>query len=368
MLPEIEPYFARDYCAARRIFLQAANLAGQNVQTLSHPLTSPRGDPLSTDVVRVGPKNAEKLLVLTSGMHGPELYCGSGVQASLLARGLLDDLPSNMAVLLVHAINPWGSAHIRRVTENNVDPCRNFVDFERLLPRNPDYAFLHPHLGLDGRDEPEGEDARASLNELRRAWGEQRFQCALMQGQYDFPDGFSFGGTEPSWTNQTMSGLLSEEASTASRVATIDFHSGVGPWAYGLAVIVHRGEALERARRWYGEWVLAPNEAGGEDADGYRVTGHSSDGYERTLPDKELTAMVLEFGTYPPERFAKAMTDDHWLQFHGADALNAEHAAIKHELAWIFNPDDAEWRAAVWDRSRQAIRQAMAGLNEGEDN
>jgi hypothetical protein len=192
--------------------------------------------------------------------------------------------------------------------------------------------------------------------------GSGRFQTALMQGQYHRMDGFSYGGQSPEWTNRTMTSILQEQARAARQVATIDFHSGVGPWGYGLAVVVHEGEALERARRWYGDWLLTPN---GSSSNSYSVTGHSCEGYERALPNCDVTAMVLEFGTYPSDRFAKAMTDDHWLTFHGADASNAERAAIKTELAGLFNPNDAEWRAAVWDRSRQAIRQALAGLASG---
>jgi Protein of unknown function (DUF2817) len=364
MLAEIEPWFASDYPSARANFQQAARAAGREVETIEHPLRGPAGETLACDVVLLGPADASKVLFLTSGMHGPELYCGSGVQCALLALCLVDPLPPDMAVVLVHAINPWGSAHVRRMTENNVDPCRNFIDFDRPLPANTAYERLHPHLGFDSRPGPQGDEARSALAAVRAELGSSAYQTALMSGQYIHPDGFSFGGTAPEWTNRTMTALLQRHAGDAAKVAAIDLHSGVGPWGYGLAVVVHEGEALARARRWYGNWLLAPNDPDSGSGDGYRVTGHSCEGYARALPGSEVTAMVLEFGTYAPDRFAKAMTDDHWLTFHGKGASPADHAAIKSELAGLFNPDDAEWRAAVWDRSRQAIRQAIAGLTE----
>lgn len=359
MLAEIEPWFAHDYTAARTLFLKAAEQGGHAVHSIAHPLVGPDGERLATDVLRIGPAQASRCLVLISGMHGPELYCGSGVQSALLGLGLLANLPPDLAVVFVHAINPWGSAHVRRVTENNVDPCRNFMDFSQALPVNADYDRLHQHLGFDSQPGMEGEEARMALDALRVEMGSGRYQAALMRGQYVRPDGFSYGGTAPEWTNRTITEILQNQAGRASKVAAIDFHSGVGPWGYGLSVVVHKGEVLERARRWYGNWVLAPNDQG---ADAYPVTGHSCEGYERALPDCEVTAMVLEFGTYPPDRFASAMTSDHWLTFHGDKASPEKRAAIKAELSTLFNPDDAEWRAAVWDRSRQAIRQAIAGL------
>lgn len=365
MLAEIEPYFARNYQAARRNFRAAAQSAGHRLETIVHPLLGPNSAELASDLVRIGPDDAAHLVVLTSGMHGPELYCGSGCQSALLGLDLLTDLPADTAVLLVHAINPWGSAHVRRVTENNVDPCRNFLDFAAPLPENQDYARLHPWLGLDGRAGPEGDTARTALATLRHELGAGQFDRAMLSGQHSHPDGFSYGGSAPEWSNRTITGVLAQHGGKARRVATIDFHSGVGPWGYGLAVVAHSDPAaLARARRWYGEWVLTPNAPSPGDQAFYPVTGHSCDGYAAALPGVECTAMVLEFGSYPQDRFVRAMTADHWLQFRGAETDPADGAAIKAELAELFNPDDAEWRAAVWDRSRQAIRQAFAGLAE----
>ena len=67
------------------------------------------------------------------------------------------------------------------------------------------------------------------------------------------------------------------------------------------------------ARRWYGDAVLAPNDPDQDDPGYYPVTGHSSDGYEAALPGVEVTAVVLEFGTYPLDRGSEALGQEHWL-------------------------------------------------------
>ncbi|MCZ8018509.1 M14 family metallopeptidase [Novosphingobium sp.] len=364
MLAEIEPWFAHDYRTARGLFLKAAEQNGLSVQSIVHPLRGPEGDELATDAVRIGPHDADKLLVLTSGMHGVELYCGSMCQAALIASGYFSSLPDGMAVLLVHAINPWGSAHGRRVNENNVDPCRNFLDFTRPLPGNADYPRLHPHLADADRPGEAGDSARAVLTALRAEWGDARFNAAQFGGQYAYPDGVFYGGQSAEWTNRTISGLLREHGGPARRVATLDYHSGIGPWGELLGVVVHTGEGLARARRWYGDAVLAPNDPDQDDPGYYPVTGHSSDGYEAALPSVEVTAVVLEFGTYPLDRGSEALGQEHWLNSNNGDCDPAEARAIKAALARHFNPDDAEWRATVWDKSRHAIRQAIAGLVE----
>ena len=364
MLAEIEPWFAHDYRTARGLFLKAAEQKGLSVQSIVHPLRGPEGDELATDAVRIGPHDADKLVVLTSGMHGVELYCGSMCQAALIADGHFASLPDGMAVLLVHAINPWGSAHGRRVNENNVDPCRNFLDFTRPLPENADYPRLHPHLADADRPGEAGDSARAALSALRAEWGDARFNAAQFGGQYANPDGVFYGGQSAEWTNRTISGLLREHGGPARRVATLDYHSGIGPWGEMLGVVVHTGEGLARARRWYGDAVLAPNDPDQDDPGYYPVTGHSSDGYEAALPGVEVTAVVLEFGTYPLDRGSEALGQEHWLNSNNGNCDPAEARAIKAALARHFNPDDAAWRATVWDKSRHAIRQAIAGLVE----
>jgi hypothetical protein len=51
-----------------------------------------------------------------------------------------------VAVLYVHALNPYGFSHIRRATHENVDLNRNFHDFSKPLPVNEAYRELHPLL------------------------------------------------------------------------------------------------------------------------------------------------------------------------------------------------------------------------------
>ena len=64
-----------------------------------------------------------------SGTHGVEGYCGSGIQIGFLKEGLFAELPDDMSVVLLHAMNPYGFSNDRRVNEDNVDLNRNFLDF-----------------------------------------------------------------------------------------------------------------------------------------------------------------------------------------------------------------------------------------------
>jgi hypothetical protein len=71
-------YFSRDYEEARQRFLDRAGAAGAALDGRAHPLTSPKGETLSTDIAWLGPSNAERVLVTISATHGVEGFCGSG--------------------------------------------------------------------------------------------------------------------------------------------------------------------------------------------------------------------------------------------------------------------------------------------------
>src|SRR5215469_7640129 len=134
--------FSPDYAAARVKFREAAEAAGAALDSYPHPERGPDGGDLSTDVALIGPKTAERVLVMISATHGVEGFCGSGAQVDWLRRGEAASLPSGLAVLMIHAINPYGFAWLRRVTQENVDLNRNWVDFAGPLPENPGYDAL----------------------------------------------------------------------------------------------------------------------------------------------------------------------------------------------------------------------------------
>jgi hypothetical protein len=362
VVPEdIERYFSPDMAGAQSRFRDACTAAGAASITVPHPLAGPDGGALETQVAILGPVSAQRLLVLLSGVHGPELLCGSACQTGLLQSGLLADLPGETGVLLVHAINPWGSAHGRRVNEDNVDLCRNFLDFDASLPTNVGYEDIHAAFAPMGPADNSRECMRALMN-YEREHGLPALMSALMGGQYEHADGFSYGGREPTWSNRVLTQQLQEHGNNSSHVVALDFHSGLGPYGYGTAVAMHTGDTLARVRRYFGGWVEAPREAAAASpGDFHSVEGHCADGFVRALPNAEVELITVEYGTHPVERNLQALVDDHWWQVAG---LAEDPERIAAEMRITHYPDDPEWRYAVWTRAVQVLRQALACLDE----
>ena len=94
-----------------------------------------------------------------------------------------------------------------------------------------------------------------------------------------------------------------------------------------------------------------------------RVKGATIEAYVSSFPSAEVTAGTVEFGTYPPQKSLIALLQEHLL-VNNPDANKPELQKIKSLLLEYHHPKDWEWRVAFWTRSKQVIRQALAGLSD----
>ena len=359
---DITACFSEDYAQARSRFLSACNRVGANVRAYANPARGPRAEELVTDVAWVGPKNAQSVLITISATHGVEGFCGSAAQSDWLTLGGPGWLPDGTAALLIHAMNPYGFAWLRRVNEDGVDLNRNHIDFSQPLPANSGYEELADAFVPREITGPIFEAAEAKLAAWRAKHGEQAYRLARSGGQYAHPGGHCYGGTKPTWSRLTTEAIIADHA-IAGRdvVAVIDFHSGLGPFGYGEPICGHPPDALalKRARAWYGDSVTSP--ALGTSSS-VPLTGHTRDTWVRLLGER-VVFITLEFGTYSQDRTLNAMRGDYWLHNRsGVDWNAAETRRIKASIRKHFFPDTEDWKEMVLFRSRQILRQAQAGL------
>lgn len=352
--------FAVDYAEARQKFLAAARDCGAALECFRHPLTGPSGEELATDVALLGNPDAAKLLVTGSATHGVEGFCGSGAQVALMRSGIAEALGDDIALLQIHAQNPHGFAHQRRVTEDNVDYNRNFIDFDAPLPKNPDYDALHPFLLPSDWDGPARRAADAGIKKFIDEKGQWAFQQALSFGQYDHRDGIYFGGHEPTWSRRITSGLIERYGEGRSDVAVIDYHTGLGPRGFGELIVTGgaHSDNYSRARSWYGEEAKSP-EAG--DSVSAIVNGTLDEGYLKALPDARVTFIAIEYGTLPPIEVLEALRADNWLYVHG-DVASEQGKAIKRQIRAAFYGEEPKWKEDIWRRAEEIVGKALKGL------
>lgn len=354
--------FSRSYSEARAKFRAAADAVEANVECLTNPMLGPDGETLSTDVAWIGPRDAERVLILISGVHGVEGYCGSGAQIDWLRNGEAARMPEGTAALLIHAANPHGFAWTRRVTEENVDLNRNWLDFDAPLPENPDYERLRKAL-VPGEWTAKSRAASAKIfGAYIGAHGFSRFQSVVSGGQYTDPCGLYYGGQQPTRARRTLSDILTGHLSTARWVAVIDYHTGLGAWGVAEEIVSERRDTavFARAARWFGAGVTSCVDGGSVSAD---LSGDGMIGIPRLLPHAEVTAMTLEFGVRALEDTFDALRADAWLHQHGVP-LSVQGQRIRTQMLAAFYDQSAVWKGMVLGQSMTVIRRALAGLNQ----
>jgi len=141
---EILNLFSESYIESRNKFLSAAKKRHLAIDHYISPFKGINQEELAIDVVYEGEVNASKLLIILSGVHGVEGFTGSAIQTGLLSSTL--NLPHDIAILYIHAVNPYGFSYLRRVNEDNVDLNRNFINFAENLPENKEYSKIHNAL------------------------------------------------------------------------------------------------------------------------------------------------------------------------------------------------------------------------------
>ncbi|RDI28442.1 M14 family metallopeptidase [Pseudacidovorax intermedius] len=356
--------FSPSYALARQKFLAACVAAGIPVETHPLPLPGADGEALAMDVARDGPADAERVLIVTSACHGVEGHCGSGVQVHALhdAAWRKAAREAGLAVVYIHALNPHGFSHGRRVTQENVDLNRNFQDFSAPLPVNKPYAKLHELL-LPPQWPPSPRDQEA-LEHWIAKHGMGEFQTAVTQGQYAFAGGMFFGGKAPTWSQRTLRQVLRQHAGRARRLAWIDLHTGLGPSGLGERIFAGRNDpaAYARASAWWGGDGATPVTSiyDGSSASAL-LTGLMWNSVYEECPQSEFTGIAMEYGTEPLMEVLTAMRGDHWLHLH-PEAAPELAQAIRQRMRTAFYTDTDAWKRRIVEQAREALFQAVGGL------
>jgi hypothetical protein len=353
--------FAATYAEARTRFLAAAQAAGARIDSHPEPATGIEGEPLAMDVARLGPDDAGTLLIVSSGCHGVEGYCGSGVQVALLRDAALvaEAREAGVALLLVHALNPWGFSHGRRVTREGVDLNRNVIDFSHGLPRNSGYDELaEALLPLEWPPTPATE---RPITRYGEGHGMAALQAVISGGQYHHPDGLFYGGAQPAWSNATLRLVLRQHATRCRRLGWIDLHSGLGESGTAERIFSCRDEAAawHRARSWWGPRVTSTYDGSSTSA---ALSGNVWEAVYGECRQAEYTGIGLEFGTQPLDVVFQALRADHWVARRGADVPQALRDGVHLRMREAFFTDTPAWKRAVLAHGLEAVRDAVRGM------
>ena len=355
-------YFSPNYATARAQFRTAVEKAGGRLTALPLDAKGPKREDLTIDIAWFGAEKPRRVLVHSSGLHGVEAFAGSAIQLQWLDEGI-PSLPEDSALVLVHVLNPFGMAWLRRFNENGVDLNRNFLGPDETYEGTPPgYGLLDPFLNPPSPPAWDLYYARAGWLIARH--GMSPLRQSIAGGQYEYPKGLFFGGSKFEEGPRKVQEFVRERLEFAEHVVVVDVHTGLGPFACDT-LFVHAGdegsEIYQVMKKAFGERVASLDPDRGP---AYRIKGAYDTMYPRVVRHGKARVYFLcqEFGTYHAVRALSALRDENRWHHYGDGTV--DHPA-KEELKEKFSPDDESWRQTVLHRGHEVISQAL-GLAFGD--
>ena len=345
----------------------------QGAELSSYPIDEADGLYIDT-LLLPAQKAQENLIVLTTGVHGVEGYIGA-VMLDVFFGEIYPSLdPQNTGVLVVANVNPYGMKYYRRYNENNVDLNRNFIlDWESFdLSSNQEYPKVDTFLGPTGKiGNALWHEAGFYLSLAKTAItdGAGTISDALLTGQYEYPQGVYYGGTEDQastvFLKEVFSGCLD---SAYENIVHIDIHSGYGP-RYNMVIFNSVFETMTEAQSQeaFGyDYIIA------HDSEAfYATTGDTTDFFYRLSQQKQSSAKLFstcfEFGTVGDTFFdtilsLKYTVDENRNHWYPTDnGISAQ--IVRENYMELFYPTETAWREkAVEDFKTAALGVLKAKL------
>jgi predicted deacylase len=266
--------------------------------------------------------------------------------------------------MLVHAVNPWGMAHFRRVNPNNVDLNRNFAEAGDVLyrTRNPGYRLIAGALAPRGPCEGALASRARLLAGLSKATflnGTATLKEALLAGQYDAPEGLFYGGAGRERETRVFADLFGPACARYDEILLVDLHTGYGTRGR-VQLLGSVGDSRESIDSNAGD-ARGPNNR----TQGYFVTGDLVAWCRRTAarikPGGTFNGIVVELGTTGLSLWSQlhdlgTMVRENQLRRHGARTPAIERA-VKASFRELFHPADPAWR-------RDALAAALAAIED----
>lgn len=348
-----------DECRAR--FHRAAVEAGVGVRSEPIDARGPDGQRLTVDWVALGSPRPRRALLVLSGVHGVEGFAHSQAQCELLGRVAPGSLPDDVAVVVVHAVNPWGMAWWRRQNESNVDLNRNWRRSEREPVHNDAYDEVHHLACPDAAELPDVEALLGAAAELVAERGLPWVRDAITKGQYRHPDGLHYGGDRTEASTAIVERLARDHLTGVERLLTLDLHTGHGP--SGELVLLSDQPPGSPQDRFLSRLGRVEATADNPDATTGTKSGQIGNGLAELFPDATCYATSAELGTAGDLEQLAATYQESWVHRRG-DRSRPEHAAVVWAYRCCFTPDDAGWEQAALRLDEALLDDALAAVVE----
>ncbi|MEA3451029.1 MAG: M14 family metallopeptidase [Bacteroidota bacterium] len=353
-------FFPESYSEARESFVKKANILidkYDNAKLFELKVASKIDDDLTVNALFIPAKKTEKLLIISSGVHGVEGFVGSAIQQMFMDKFISENLTSNTGILLIHSVNPYGFKYFRRVSENNVDLNRNCSTDDSLYDIiNEGYPevsdFINPTVELDLSKcmhscfflRAMKMVAKASIPVLRQA---------ILQGQYEYPKSLYYGGNTFEPQIKLLTPFIDSVCTPYSTIMTIDLHTG-----YGERGVLHLfPNPVPEKTKIFTESIFEGYKIDwGDGDDFYTVTGDFSNYVGSINKNKKHIPMTFEYGTMNSQTTIGSIKSLHIMVMENQmfqysykskrDSLKASKKFIE-----MYYPSSEKWRISIMEQT-----------------
>ncbi|MEM9513245.1 MAG: DUF2817 domain-containing protein [Actinomycetota bacterium] len=348
-----------DECRARfRRSTQAAGLPWS-----AHPIAArgPHGQQLTIEAATLGAPSAARAVLVLAGVHGDEGFSSSAIMCAAVGRWSVAP-PTDVRVVFVHGVNPWGMANWRRQNESNVDLNRNWDRDGRDPEPNRGYAELHHALCPDGVEPPDADSLLAVTRRLIDEHGYGWVKAAVTEGQYTHPDGLYYGGARTEESTRVVADIVTERLAGVREVLVVDLHTGHGEFGTYTLLSVAPPESADDA------WIRANFDASRienttePDTTSPPKRGQIALGLHDVVPTATTwRTLTFELGTVSDTRMILNERAEHWVWHHG-DPADPAYADILWEHRCGSTPDDPAWEQAALAHGERTLDDALAAM------
>jgi hypothetical protein len=374
VVPEYTDYFKVSYQASRADFLKRADelsVLFKGTEKQAIPVPSKTGTELFVDVFYIPSlKASHNLVVISCGIHGVEGFAGSAVQRMVMEKYLTRENLENTGVMLIHAMNPYGFNFLRRVTENNVDMNRNCDETPALFSNKNEgytrlYKFINPATPVSLASCQNQLFVERAILKIMKATMPVLRQ-AVLQGQYEYPEGLYFGGRDFEPQLRAIKPLLQKYSAPYERIIHIDLHTGYG--ARGKMHLFPNPATSPQVKSGT-ETIFAGYQIDwGDSKDFYTIMGGFSDLLGKMFPNKLVIPMTLEYGTMDSQKTMGSLRSIQNMilenqGFHHGFKYKRSERKVREWFREMYAPSSPVWQTLVIQQSDAVMKQVFEKVN-----
>jgi hypothetical protein len=365
---ELEKYFQPDYENSRHTFrglLEKIREKWPNAE-LSNDRIGREHDNTIDMIYSEALESNNQVLFFTSGEHGIEGYAGAAVIHLFVEEYLHRVDPKTTGICFIHALNPWGMRHFRRVTENNVDLNRNLLYNRDSVPEtiNENYADVKELFLPNAKIKNVQMEKTRLFEQLTKAMLEKGFSGvtkAKEMGQFEFEQGVYYGGSEPEESALFLKKVQNHLLSAFPRVIHMDWHTALGP-SNEITMVVSETDSREE-EEWKSRYPLKNIQTFSSDKVKGDSTNHFHTLQREQYPDNYLFSALFEFGTFGDDKQAElreftTIILENTLNWKGAEIKEAKQWVLE-EFQRMFYPKDYKWRVSVLKEARIGLEAVL---------